>query len=369
MIDTLVIALMAAADENVFAAHGYHIDATYQERVRVAMKARWAEGSALAGLSAARAVPSAFWVDTISRIGRHADGRASMRSLLSAAAGASPPSLVVFVLYNLPNRDCHAHASNGELCCEYAASGIAADSCVYDTRDARCSAGLTAYKHEYVDAFVAELVAQPSVPVAVVLEPDSLPNLATNLNDPRCGNAATRTAYVEGVSYAIGALSREVPRAALYLDAGHGGWLGWPEAADQFIQIVSQLPYRQLRGFASNVANYQPLGEPCPASAFAIGAASLVDFCNSAARSPCCDDPCGKMAEHNQANNEHNYVQFLSARARHRLPDFQPRSLIDTGRNGVSGMRHDCAHWCNIRGAGLGREPSAKTSLPGLVDA
>lgn len=65
-----------------------------------------------------------------------------------------------------------------------------------------------------------------------------------------------------------------------------------------------------------------------------------------------------------------NYVQMLDARTRAFLPDWSPRFITDTGRNGVSGvLRQSCANWCNIRGAGLGREPTTSTSLPGLLDA
>ena len=27
--------------------------------------------------------------------------------------------MVLFMIYDLPNRDCHAKASNGEICCKY----------------------------------------------------------------------------------------------------------------------------------------------------------------------------------------------------------------------------------------------------------
>ena len=60
---------------------------------------------------------------------------------------------------------------------------------------------------------------------------------------------------------------------------------------------------------------------------------------------------------------------MLASRMRAAIPDFAPRFLIDTGRNGVdSAIRQSCSNWCNIRGAGLGREPTAATELPGLVD-
>ena len=62
---------------------------------------------------------------------------------------------------------------------------------------------------------------------AVVLEPDAVANLATKADDARCGSAGTRAAYRQGLRYAAEKLARA--GAALYLDAAHGGWLGWPE--------------------------------------------------------------------------------------------------------------------------------------------
>ena len=38
-----------------------------------------------------------------------------------------------------------------------------------------------------------------------------------------------------------------------------------------------------------------------------------------------------------------------------------PHFIIDTGRNGVTDMRADCSHWCNIRGAGIGHLPTTNT--------
>lgn len=43
---------------------------------------------------------------------------------------------------NLPNRDCHALASNGELCCQYAPGG----TCVMEAADPSCADGLRRYE-------------------------------------------------------------------------------------------------------------------------------------------------------------------------------------------------------------------------------
>jgi cellulose 1,4-beta-cellobiosidase len=79
----------------------------------------------------------------------------------------------MFVIYDLPNRDCAALASNGEILCE----------------DATCAQGLNTYKTQYVDKVVAILAKYSDVKTVVIIEPDSLPNLATNLGVPKCSQA------------------------------------------------------------------------------------------------------------------------------------------------------------------------------------
>jgi len=361
--------------DNPFAVHPqYYVNHDYQSRVLKSMRTAWAASAHThEEMNNMLSVPSAFWVDRIAKVrASTAGGGASLEGLLRDAASQASPPLVVVILYDLPNRDCHALASNGEICCEYLTDG----TCNYESLDGSCNVGLRKYKSEYVDPFVQTLATYRSVPVVVIMEPDSLPNLATNLATPRCGNQATQTAYADGIAYALEALHQSAPHAVLYLDAGHGGWLGWPEQADKFAAAVRNLrggTYRYLRGFATNVANYQTLGEPCPSEAFGnLESSPLSQYCLQSGLTGhgCCADPCNLLPEFNAANNEHNYVQMLNARMTAAIPDFSPRFIIDTGRNGVSGaIRQSCANWCNIRGAGLGRKPTSRTDLPDIVDA
>eukprot|EP00965_Chrysotila_dentata_P222159 6192795-Pleurochrysis_carterae.AAC.4 len=138
-------------------------------------------------------------------------------SLRNAASNPSgEPALCAFVWYDLPNRDCHAKASGGEICCRRLPDG----SCDFMAQANGCAEGLKEYMHEYVDPFV-EVLARYSgtVPVVLVMEPDSLPNLVTNQADPRCG-AATKEAYTQGLSYAIQRIADAAPHVSMYLDAG-----------------------------------------------------------------------------------------------------------------------------------------------------
>lgn len=88
-------------------------------------------------------------------------------------------------------------------------------------------------------------------------EPDSLANMVTNTNVAKCAGA--KDAYHECTLYAIKKLNK--PNVAMYLDAGHAGWLGWPANLTPAAQMYAQL-YKDagspaaLRGLATNIANY-----------------------------------------------------------------------------------------------------------------
>lgn len=84
------------------------------------------------------------------------------------AAGSGPETIGAFVVYDLPNRDCAALASNGELT-------VAND-------------GLTKYK-AYIDSIAAIVKKHSSTKIALVIEPDSLGNLVTNANVAKCQEA------------------------------------------------------------------------------------------------------------------------------------------------------------------------------------
>mmetsp|Transcript_17822 Transcript_17822/g.40298 ORF Transcript_17822/g.40298 Transcript_17822/m.40298 type:complete len:189 (-) Transcript_17822:126-692(-) len=122
-----------------------------------------------------------------------------------------------------------------------------------------------------------------------------------------------------------------------------------------------------MRGFATNVANYQPLGERCPHrpdDGYRNG------YCLNGRHSSetCCADPCGLAQDWSAGNNELNYAQELAVASRGYLR-FDAHMVIDTGRNGQVSMRQKCKHWCNIRNAGAGIASTTATSAPRFVDA
>lgn len=90
---------------------------------------------------------------------------------------------------------------------------------------------------EGVELFVPP-VCVSQVPIVLIIEPDSLPNLASNLGDPRCGAKATQTAYKECISYAVKEIAKHAPGATMYIDAAHGGWLGWTQNLNIYLTSV-----------------------------------------------------------------------------------------------------------------------------------
>ena len=82
-------------------------------------------------------------------------------------------------------------------------------------------------------------------------------NLVTNLNVAKCANG--ESAYKTLVTYAIEKLN--LPNVAMYLDAGHAGWLGWTGNITPAARLFGTLYANAgkpatVRGLATNVANY-----------------------------------------------------------------------------------------------------------------
>jgi len=270
-------------------------------------------------------VSVAYWVDKMAKI-------SNVTKVLQAAQAQQEATgervLSVFIIYDLPNRDCAAAASNGEILCA----------------DSDCKAGLLTYMHQYVDPIVAAFRKFPNQRIVALVEPDSLPNLATNLGVPKCNEA--QTAYKMGVAYAVQELSA-LSNVVIYLDAAHGGWLGWESNRQAIAQVFQEVLSmaggpNKIRGFATNTANYQPLGS--------------ISSTN---------DPCHLSTQGNQAIDEVHYVNLLS-QSLAAVGIANKGYIIDTSRNGVVNARKDCSNWCNIKGAGMGVRPTASTSFTGI---
>jgi cellulose 1,4-beta-cellobiosidase len=226
---------------------------------------------------------------------------------------------VQIIVYDLPDRDCAAAASNGEF--------SIADN------------GQANY-FNYIDQIVAQIKPFPDVRVVAIIEPDSLANLVTNLSVQKCANA--QTTYLACVTYAMQQLST-LSNVFSYLDAGHAGWLGWPANLSPAAQLFTSL-YKSagspstVRGLATNVANYNALVAASP-------------------------DPI------TQGNNNYDEALYIAALAPLLTSSgFPAHFIVDQGRSGVQNIRQAWGDWCNVKGAGFGTRPTLNTGIS-AVDA
>jgi len=261
-----------------------------------------------ARLKKVAAFPTAVWLESLETA--KLAGPTLDDALKQEAAGGGP-IVPLFVIYNLPNRDCAAEGSRGELFVD--------------------KGGEALYQSQFIDVIAAAFAAHPSQKITVVLEPDSLPNLVTNAELPTC--AAAEQVYRRGVAYAISKLS--MPNVFIYMDAAHAGWLGWqknlPKAITVFKEVLAAAGGAdRIRGFALNVSNYDPSREP-----------------NSKKHSP--DEP---------SQDELGYAEYLAAGLA-KVGITGKGFVIDTSRNGKGGIRSTPGNWCNVKGAGLGARPTA----------
>jgi endoglucanase len=153
--------------------------------------------------------PAAIWLlpeqHDASSVGGYVGG------IVDAARGSG--AWPVFVVYGVPQRDCSAQQSTGGT----------ADDDAYRTWVARIAGSLTAQ-------------------TVVILEPDALALAA------QCDDRDQRTAELRA---AVGLLTAS--GATIYLDAGHSDWI----APDAMAQLLRDAGVDQVRGFASNVSNFE----------------------------------------------------------------------------------------------------------------
>jgi beta-glucosidase-like glycosyl hydrolase/cellulase/cellobiase CelA1 len=223
--------------------------------------------------------------------------------------------LTSFIIYNLPNRDCSAVASRGELGTEH----------------------LGVYK-EWIDEIAGYFAAHEG-PIVAIIEPDALGNMVGNSNSELCAEAFET--QMEALVYAITKLN--LPNVSVYQDVAQVGWLGWGGNMRLLIPILEQLLNKVgtgvLRGFSSNISNNQPLTKPDPPEKTLSG--------------------CTSQSEYEYSLNVREALRKVG------MVDFG--WVVDTSRNGVPNIKTKGENWCNIKGAGIGRRPEATPEdLPGL---
>src|SRR5216110_3439129 len=164
---------------NPFQGAHFYVDPEFAKTVAKVTAPTPADGARLKKLAT---FPTAVWLESLETA--KLAGPTLDDALKQEAAGGAPV-VPVFVVYNLPNRDCAAEGSRGELFVD--------------------KGGEALYQSQFIDVIATAFAAHPSQKIAVVLEPDSLPNIVTNSVVPTC--AAAEQIYRRGIAYAISKLS------------------------------------------------------------------------------------------------------------------------------------------------------------------
>jgi cellulose 1,4-beta-cellobiosidase len=209
---------------------------------------------------------------------------------------------------------------------------------------------------------------QSNIRVVLIIEPDSLPNGATNLGTANCTQAVI-TGYQNDIAYAMAQLT--MGNVWQYMDMGHGGWLGWPTPGlanigpivTATINMAKSLNSNfAFRGFISNTANYDPWNAAVrPATDPTATWAS----CNNYGSLNPSSGSFAECYDYNAAIDEKIFQTQIIG------PTFTALGLpanwlFDSSRSGQPGIRLNWGSWCNIKGAGMGPRPSAS---PDSTDA
>jgi len=214
----------------------------------------------------------------------HVGNWVSKRVNIIQKTGALP----LFIAYNLPKRDCGQHSAGGSEKAE----------------------GYKAWITEFAKGIGDRRAA-------VIVEPDAL----GLLKKENCLSEADQKERLELLKFAVHQFA-QLGNTAVYLDAGHSGWVKAPEMAER----LKAAGVSEADGFSLNVSNYKA------------------------------------------TSTEITYGKELSALVGGK------HFVIDTSRNGMGPPVEGCkvadseACWCNPPGRGLGSPPTAQTADP-LVDA
>ncbi|CAO2648335.1 Nn.00g076020.m01.CDS01 [Neocucurbitaria sp. VM-36] len=309
------ITAAAVATGNPFAGKDFYANPYYSSEVHnLAIPSLPA--SLHPAASAAANVGSFVWMDTRAKVPTMATYLAD----ISAKNAAGANLMGTFVVYNLPDRDCAALASNGELHID--------------------DDGVNKYKTEYIDEIAAIIQKYPDVKINLAIEPDSLANMITNMGVAKCSRAAPY--YKDLTAYALKTLNFD--NVDMYLDGGHAGWLGWDAnigpAAKIFAEVFKAAGSpRGVRGIVTNVSNYNPFRiATCPA-----------------------------ITEGSKTCDEERFINAFAPLLR--AEGFPAHFIVDTGRSGKQPTgQQQWGDWCNIQGTGFGIRPTTETGHE-LVDA
>ena len=365
---------------NPFAGATQYVNPDYTKEVNSAI-ATLPPGSTLANqMSVVATYPTAVWLDRMAAIagGSVNNGRMGLQQHIQAALAqqkGTQPIVVELVIYDLPDRDCAALASNGEIS-------------IAPNPPSQPLSGIQTYEQNYITPIfniLSSFSTNPNIRFVLVIEDDSLPNMITNTGLsfalPNCIAAndgqsyptlSMNGVYVQGIQYALNKF-HTLPNVYNYLDVGHHGWLGWPAnltAAVPFFLHVAQgttAGVSSVDGFITNTANYGPTKEPFMTATETVSGTPVFN---------------STFYQFNPNIDEEDYAaQFDAALINAGFPSTLG-FLIDTSRNGWGGPnrpsgpststvldtfvdatkideRDDMGQWCNQANQGLGVPPTA----------
>jgi cellulose 1,4-beta-cellobiosidase len=379
MVWLMVASVLAGFAQNTLAQHvanpfvgaKQYINPDYATKINSVI-AQTSDATLVSQMKTVQSYPTAVWLDSMKSIagGAANDGRLSLAQHINAAlqqqAGGSQPIVLTLVIYDLPDRDCAALASNGEI-------SIAANP------PTQPLSGIDTYKQNYITPIVNTLQAystNPLIRFVLVVEADSIPNLVTNTagatSIPSCVAAQTSRVYVDGIAYAITQF-HQLQNVYQYLDVGQSAWLGWPSnfspAITLYHDLVSatQSGLSTIDGFISNTANYADAREPFMSATQQVGSGQVYS---------------ANFFQYNPYIDEGSYEAALYAAFVNAGFPASIGILMDTSRNGWGGAnrpsgaststdlntfvdatridrRNHRGQWCNQSGAGMGVPPMA----------
>ena len=345
---------------NPFTGSTWYVNPDYT--AEVATSAAAASGTLAEQMTVVGQQPTAIWLDHIGAIygGSDDSSRMSLQAELARAVAdesGSTPIIVPIVIYDLPDRDCAALASNGEL-------SIANN-------------GLSYYENDYINP-IAQILTDyehTNIRVVAVIEPDSLPNLVTNESVANCAAANSSGVYTSGIEYALNKL-HAIPNVYNYIDIAHSAWLGWPSNMTPAVSLYAQVAkattagFASVDGFISDTANTIPTHEPYMTATESVDG-NPVDTVQYYSYDPYIDE---------FTYDEAMYSNLVAAGFSSNVG-----MLIDTSRNGWGGPNRPTAacstttctttaqfvnaskvdqrpfrgDWCNPENAGIGAFPQA----------
>ena len=304
-------------------------------------------------VTAMETVPQAAWLTS----GTPSQVSATVTSTLQGANRQR--AIPIFVLYNIPGRDCGSYSAGG--------------------------AENTADYEAWIDAIASAIASQKAV---IILEPDALADLPSDCGyNPTLVNIPQATAdRFTQINYAVTKLEAG-SQTSVYLDAGNSHWQAVPTIAARLAQAGVQ----QAQGFFTNVSNFNLNNYE---SKFDTWVSECMAFANDPEQggwrlgnySYCASQyysPLGTVDPNNistwvytdewyQQNmgtavptthflidTSRNGQGTLNASIYANPPYNQPTSVVQTLTNGS---------WCNPPARGLGTHPTASTGVS-LLDA